>query len=33
MDAVAGYAVTFPGEPDVRPLAISGTDRTANLAG
>jgi hypothetical protein len=32
-DALAGYAVTFPGEPDVKPLAINGTNRLANLAG
>jgi hypothetical protein len=31
-DSLAGYAVAFPGEPDVKPLAISGTDRLANLA-
>jgi hypothetical protein len=30
-DADAGYAVTFPGEPDVETLQIEGSDRTANL--
>jgi hypothetical protein len=33
MDALAGYAVTFPGQPDVRPLEVSGTHRLANIAG
>lgn len=32
-DVKAGYAVTFPGEPEVGQLAIEGTDRTANLVG
>lgn len=31
-DALAGYSVTFPGQPDVRPLEISGTHRLANIA-
>lgn len=30
-DADAGYAVTFPDEPVVSQLQITGTDRTANL--
>jgi hypothetical protein len=32
-DTDAGYIVTFPGEPQVNPLAISGTDRFAHLVG
>lgn len=31
-DGLAGYAVTFPSEPIVEPLAINGTDRLANYA-
>ncbi|TPW75906.1 hypothetical protein [Schumannella soli] len=31
-DALAGYAVAYPGEPEVKPLAIEGTDRLANFA-
>lgn len=31
-DELAGYTVTFPNEPDVKPLAINGTDRLANFA-
>jgi hypothetical protein len=32
-DDPADYAVTFPGEPVIEPLAIHGTDRRANLVG
>lgn len=31
-DALAGYAVSFPGQPDVRPLGISGTPRLGDIA-
>lgn len=31
-DGLAGYSVTFPGQPGVHPLAISGTHRLANIA-
>jgi hypothetical protein len=31
-DDLAGYSVTFPGQPDVKPLAISGTNRLGNIA-
>ena len=31
-DALTGYAVTFPGPPEVKPLAISGTHRLGNIA-
>jgi hypothetical protein len=31
-DALSGYAVTFPDEPDVKPLAINGSNRLGNAA-
>jgi len=31
-DGLAGYAVTFPDKPEVKPLAINGTHRLGNFA-
>jgi len=31
-DAVAGYAVTFPGEPTIQTVPGAGTDRTVDMA-